>query len=103
MLAIKMIGNQLQAIFSNMATVLFHGIVPNKKQLHYHLLNLSTLYSIGISNAAKEALWLKHILVDLGRVPRDTLIYCDNKSALCLAKNPEMHARSNTLISGIIL
>jgi hypothetical protein len=49
---------------------------------------------IGISNAAKEALWLKHILVDLGRVPRETLIYCDNKSAICLAKNPEMHARS---------
>ena len=49
---------------------------------------------IGISNAAKEALWLKHILVDLGRVPRETLIYCDYKSAICLAKNPEMHARS---------
>ena len=31
MLAIKMIGNQLQAIFSNMATELFHGTVPNNK------------------------------------------------------------------------
>ena len=36
---------------------------------------------IGISNAAKKVLWLKHILVDLGRSPRVTLIYCDNKSA----------------------
>ena len=49
---------------------------------------------IGLTLAAKEALWLKYILVELNRCPNQTVIYCDNQSTMCLAKNPEMHARS---------
>ena len=49
---------------------------------------------IGLTLAAKEILWLKHILIELNRSPKQTIIYCDNKSTICLSKNPEMHARS---------
>ena len=49
---------------------------------------------IGLATAAKEALWLKHILIELDRNPGKTIIYCDNQSTICLSLNPEMHARS---------
>jgi hypothetical protein len=49
---------------------------------------------IGLATAAKEALWLKHILIELDRSPKKTIIYCDNQSTICLSLNPEMHARS---------
>jgi hypothetical protein len=49
---------------------------------------------IGLANAAKEALWLKSILIELDRAPKETKIYCDNMSTIALAKNPEMHSRS---------
>ena len=49
---------------------------------------------IGLANVAKEELWLKNILIELGRSPKQTIIFCDNKSSICLAKNPEQHARS---------
>ena len=52
---------------------------------------------IGLSNAAKEGLWLKNILIELGRSPKQTIIFCDNKSSICLAKNPEQHAKSKQL------
>ena len=47
-----------------------------------------------MANAAKEALWLKSILIELDRAPKETKIYCDNMSTIALAKNPEMHSRS---------
>jgi hypothetical protein len=49
---------------------------------------------IGLVAAAKEALWLKHILIELGRIPNTIEINCDNQSTICIAKNPELHARS---------
>ena len=49
---------------------------------------------IALANAAKEALWLKQLLNELNKDANQTLIYCDNKSTICLAKNPEMHSRT---------
>ena len=47
------------------------------------------------TNASKEALWLRRILEDLGLPQQEpTPLYCDNQSAIALAKNPIYHAKS---------
>jgi transposase InsO family protein len=50
---------------------------------------------IGQCNAAKEAVWLRLLLSEMGH-PQDgaTPIHADNQSAIALASNPEYHARS---------
>ena len=55
---------------------------------------------IAESEAAKEAIWLQHLLTQLrvDRTPVDNTppitIYGDNRGALALAKNPMYHART---------
>ena len=49
---------------------------------------------IGLTSAVKELIWLNQLLSELNRQVFQLVIYCDNKSAICLAKNPEFHARS---------
>jgi len=46
------------------------------------------------SHAAKEALWLKRFLEDLGWKQGTVLVQCDNTSALKLMKNPQYHSRT---------
>ena len=47
------------------------------------------------THASKEALWLRRILEDLGLPQQEpTPLYCDNQSAIALAKNPVYHAKS---------
>ena len=45
--------------------------------------------------AAQESTWLMQLMEDLHQ-PRDykVSIYCDNRSAICLAENPVFHART---------
>ncbi len=56
---------------------------------------------IGLTNAAKEAIWYSQMLKELKKFCKkievfcdDIILYCDNKSTICLAKNPEYHSRS---------
>ena len=49
---------------------------------------------IGFTSAVKELIWLNQLLSELNRQVFQLVIYCDNKSAICLAKNPEFHVRS---------
>jgi hypothetical protein len=54
---------------------------------------------IGLCNAAKEAVWIRNFLQDIGRRTlagdtRATRILGDNQGALRLVANPEFHARS---------
>jgi hypothetical protein len=54
---------------------------------------------VGLCNAAKEAVWLRNLLGDLGRrqyagKEQATLVRGDNQGALRLAANPEFHAKS---------
>ena len=52
---------------------------------------------IATSEAAKEAIWLKNFIGDLGVVPaikEPMEIFCDNESAVALAKEPKDHGRS---------
>ncbi|KAK3039791.1 hypothetical protein RJ639_027104 [Escallonia herrerae] len=47
-----------------------------------------------LTEAAKEALWLKGLVEELGFKQRGVLLQCDNQSALDLAKNQVFHART---------
>jgi hypothetical protein len=52
---------------------------------------------IAASEAAKEAIWIKNFLEDLGVVPsvQDPIeIFCDNEGAVALTKEPKDHGKS---------
>jgi hypothetical protein len=54
---------------------------------------------VAASDASKEAVWLKNFYNEIagimGRRPLDTIpLHIDNKSALKLTKNPELHTRT---------
>ena len=48
---------------------------------------------IALTLAIVEAIWLKQLLLELNRETEVT-VYCDNKSTICLAENPEFHSRT---------
>ena len=48
-----------------------------------------------LSEAGREAQWLRNLLEDLGmKFEAPIVIWCDNQSAIKMAKNPVMHART---------
>lgn len=50
---------------------------------------------VAAAHAAKEAIWLRQLLRDLGETIREpTLLYVDNQSAIRLIQNPEFHKRT---------
>ncbi|KAG6471484.1 hypothetical protein ZIOFF_068926 [Zingiber officinale] len=50
---------------------------------------------ISASVAISQAIWLRRILGDLGHHQIEgTVLYCDNKSAIAMAKNPVHHSRT---------
>ena len=52
---------------------------------------------IATSKAAKEAVWIKKFITELGVVPsivHPILLYCDNNGAITQAKKPRSHQRS---------
>ncbi|KMQ92933.1 integrase core domain protein [Lasius niger] len=50
---------------------------------------------IAASSAAKEAVWLRNLLDEVGyRCDSPTVLYVDNQSAIKIAKNPEFHERT---------
>ena len=49
------------------------------------------------SEAAKEEVWIKKFIIELGMVPSivdPVVIYCDNNGAISQAKEPRSHQRS---------
>ena len=47
------------------------------------------------SQGAREAVWLRALLADLGYTQQDaTVLHGDNRGSLALAKNPTLHART---------
>lgn len=56
---------------------------------------LSTTESeyVAISEAAKEMIWLKNFLKELGKEQDVPPLFSDSQSAICLAKNPVFHSR----------
>ncbi|PKU68977.1 Retrovirus-related Pol polyprotein from transposon TNT 1-94 [Dendrobium catenatum] len=48
-----------------------------------------------LSAAASEVIWLRRLATELNLLqPAPTIIYCDNTSAMAIAKNPVFHART---------
>ncbi|KAJ0714724.1 putative RNA-directed DNA polymerase [Helianthus annuus] len=49
---------------------------------------------MAIAEASKELVWLKTFLGELGKDQADYSLYCDNESAVKLAKNPVYHGKT---------
>lgn len=49
---------------------------------------------VAVTEAAKEMIWLKGFLEELGRKQESSVLFCDSQSAIHLAKNPVFHART---------
>ena len=50
------------------------------------------------SRTISQAIWLKHILEDMGEPQKETTeIYYDSKSAIDMAKNPVFHSRTKLI------
>ena len=49
---------------------------------------------VALTEAAKEALWLKGLMKELGYEQKVVTINCDNQSAIYLCKNQVFHERS---------
>lgn len=49
---------------------------------------------IALTEAAKEAMWIKGMLKDLGCEQDKTSILCDSQSTICLSKNSVYHERT---------
>ncbi|KAK8634151.1 hypothetical protein V6N13_014980 [Hibiscus sabdariffa] len=61
---------------------------------------------IAASEAAKEAVWIKKFITELGVVPSisDALkLYCDNNGAIAQAKEPRSHQRSKHILRRFLL
>ena len=49
---------------------------------------------MALTEAAKEAIWLRRLASDLGLQQNSMAVQCDSQSAICLAKNQVFHART---------
>ncbi|GKD95409.1 retrovirus-related pol polyprotein from transposon TNT 1-94 [Tanacetum coccineum] len=49
---------------------------------------------VAAAQASKEAVWLKMLLEELGHEQKKITLFCDNQSALYLARNPTFHSKS---------
>ncbi|KAL0340719.1 UNVERIFIED_CONTAM: Retrovirus-related Pol polyprotein from transposon RE2 [Sesamum radiatum] len=59
---------------------------------------------IAAAATSNQAIWLRRILEDMGEKQEEpTTIYCDNKSAIAITKNPVQHSRTNISTSSITL
>ena len=58
--------------------------------------SLSTIEAeyIAISKAAKEMIWLKNFLKELGKEQNSSALFSDRQSAIHLAKNLVFHTRT---------
>ncbi|PKA67208.1 Retrovirus-related Pol polyprotein from transposon TNT 1-94 [Apostasia shenzhenica] len=49
---------------------------------------------IAVVEAAKEAVWVKDLIRELGISQKTVSLYCDSKSVIYLAKDPILHAKT---------
>ncbi|GJY03409.1 retrovirus-related pol polyprotein from transposon TNT 1-94 [Tanacetum coccineum] len=49
---------------------------------------------VAAAQASKEAVWLKMLLEELGHEQEKITLFCDNQSALYLARNPAFHSKT---------
>jgi hypothetical protein len=66
----------------------------SKKQSSVALSSTEAEYIAG-AHAAKEVVWLRRLLSELGAGTNDpTIVHMDNQSAMTIARNPEFHDRT---------
>ncbi|KAK9665101.1 hypothetical protein RND81_14G090300, partial [Saponaria officinalis] len=75
--------------------ILWGGAVSWQSKLQ-KCVSLSTTEAeyIAAVEACKEMLWLKNFSLELGQKQEKYILFCDNQSAIHLAKNPAYHSRS---------
>lgn len=49
---------------------------------------------IALSEAVKEAIWIKGLISDMGFKQEKATVWCDSQSAICLSKNNTFHERT---------
>lgn len=63
----------------------------SKKQTIMALSSAEAEY-VAMTKATSQLIWLKRLLSDLGvNIEKDVKVYCDNVSAMAIAKNPVFH------------
>ncbi|GJT30559.1 retrovirus-related pol polyprotein from transposon TNT 1-94 [Tanacetum coccineum] len=67
-----------------------------KKTLIRHVVALSTTEAeyMALTEAVKESIWLKGLLIELGVNLRSVVVNCDNQSAIHLSRNAMFHERT---------
>eukprot|EP00253_Pinus_taeda_P011335 PITA_11335 len=75
------------------------GLVTwNSKKQSVVALSSTEAEYVAVTSAGTQALWLRKILEEIGeKQVQPTVIYCDNVSAIKLAKNPVHHSRTKHL------
>lgn len=80
---------------SGYATYIGNALVSwgSRKQQCITLSTMEAEY-VALAEAAKESLWLKQLLYELGEKEVTPLIFCDNQSTIRISKDAKHHARS---------
>ncbi|KAK4393540.1 Retrovirus-related Pol polyprotein from transposon TNT 1-94 [Sesamum angolense] len=83
------------------ATSLLSRFMQSPSQVHYGATKRILRYLraeaeyIAAAATSNQAIWLRRILEDMGEKQEEpTTIYCDNKSAIAITKNPVKHNRT---------
>ncbi|KAK4402464.1 Retrovirus-related Pol polyprotein from transposon TNT 1-94 [Sesamum angolense] len=78
----------------NFETAVKHKVWASKKQATVAQSSAEAEY-IAAAATSSIAIWLRRILEDMGEKQEEpTTIYCDNKSAIAITKNPVQHSRT---------
>ncbi|KAK4389380.1 Retrovirus-related Pol polyprotein from transposon TNT 1-94 [Sesamum angolense] len=78
----------------NFETAVKHKVWASKKQATVAQSSAEAEY-IAAAATSNQAIWLRRILEDMGEKQEEpTTIYCDNKSAIAITKNPVQHSRT---------
>jgi hypothetical protein len=49
---------------------------------------------VAATEASKEMIWLQRFMEELGKKQENNMLYCDNESAIHLAKNSAFHSKT---------
>ena len=61
-------------------------------------LSMAEVEYVALSTAAQEAIWLQQLTSDLmNKSSQEIIIYEDNQSTICLAKNQQIHGRTKLI------
>ncbi|XP_057808557.1 secreted RxLR effector protein 161-like [Salvia miltiorrhiza] len=77
-----------------------YGTAISWKSMLQSVVTLSTTEAeyMAMTEAVKEGVWLKGMLADFGVFQKNVEIFCDNQSALHLAKHQVFHERSKHIL-----